>query len=249
LKQHPSAIDKVADTFYLSEGEKRLLLAAGVGEGLFFAGSNHVAIKVIASDAEHRLITTNPEEILKLKEEGLIKPRATTNKPQYRQVENMDPNKYSTFDRAGQVKPEFTPQMNKPTGFAPSSTGGTGETTIAPSAPVQTQPQPSAPAPVAPQAPQSSQTPAATPSPAPSPSSDTTIAPKSEETSDKQPSAEEILKSVQDVIGPMVANPNLQTGTPPAPQPMSQPSIPTSSGPLGQVPNGGNNNKDNGDLV
>src|SRR5690606_2865158 len=47
------------------EGEKRLLLAANVGEGLFFAGQNHVAIRVIASPDEHRLITTNPQEVLK----------------------------------------------------------------------------------------------------------------------------------------------------------------------------------------
>lgn len=69
LKQHPAAIDEVVDTFYLSEGEKRFLLSAGVGEGLFFAGSNHVAIKVMASEAEHKLITTNPEEIIRLKKE------------------------------------------------------------------------------------------------------------------------------------------------------------------------------------
>lgn len=68
LKQHPAAIDQVAQTFYLSEGEKRLLLAAGLGEGLFFAGHNHVYIKVKASEEEHKLITTNPEEILRLRE-------------------------------------------------------------------------------------------------------------------------------------------------------------------------------------
>ncbi|OGC62917.1 hypothetical protein A2264_03495 [candidate division WWE3 bacterium RIFOXYA2_FULL_46_9] len=71
LKQHPAAIEKVANTFYLSEGEKRLLLAAGVGEGLFFAGANHVSILVKASEAENRLLTTNPEEILRMREEGL----------------------------------------------------------------------------------------------------------------------------------------------------------------------------------
>lgn len=76
LKQHPAAIDKVAETFYLSEGEKRLLLGAGLGEGLFFAGSSHVAIKVVASEAEHNLITTNPAELLKLRERGLISGKA-----------------------------------------------------------------------------------------------------------------------------------------------------------------------------
>lgn len=85
LKQHPAAIDKVADTFYLSEGEKRLLLGAGQGEGLFFAGANHVAIRVVASEAEHNLITTNPAELLKLRERGLISGKAiveASTKPQ-----------------------------------------------------------------------------------------------------------------------------------------------------------------------
>lgn len=77
LKQHPAAIDKVAQTFYLSEGEKRLLLSAGVGEGLFFAGANHVYIKIKASEAEHKLLTTNPEEILQLREQARIQGQQT----------------------------------------------------------------------------------------------------------------------------------------------------------------------------
>jgi len=64
MKQSPAAIDKVAQTFYLSEGEKHLLLSADVGEGLFFAGTNHVAMRVISSPEEHQLITTKPEEVL-----------------------------------------------------------------------------------------------------------------------------------------------------------------------------------------
>lgn len=64
LKQSPAAIDKISQTFYLSEGEKHLLLSSDVGEGLFFAGPNHVAMKVIASPEEHKIITTNPEELL-----------------------------------------------------------------------------------------------------------------------------------------------------------------------------------------
>jgi len=54
--------------FHLSEGEQRLLLAAGVGEGLFFAGKNHVAIQVVASEWEDKVITTNPEQLLKIKQ-------------------------------------------------------------------------------------------------------------------------------------------------------------------------------------
>ena len=67
LKQHSAAIDLIGETFYLSEGEKQLLLAAAKGEGIFFAGQNHVAIKVIASEEEHALITSNPEEVMKMK--------------------------------------------------------------------------------------------------------------------------------------------------------------------------------------
>ena len=63
LKQSSAAIDKVAEIFYLSEGEKHLLLSANVGEGLFFAGSAHAAIRVIASPQEHALVTTNPKEL------------------------------------------------------------------------------------------------------------------------------------------------------------------------------------------
>ncbi len=70
LKQSPAAIDKVADVFYLSEGEKHLLLAADVGEGIFFAGPNHVAIRVIASQDEHSLVTSSPEELLQMKEKS-----------------------------------------------------------------------------------------------------------------------------------------------------------------------------------
>jgi hypothetical protein len=67
LKQHSAAIDQIGEVFYLSEGEKQLLLTADKGEGIFFAGQNHVAIKVIASEDEHKLITSNPEEVMQMK--------------------------------------------------------------------------------------------------------------------------------------------------------------------------------------
>jgi len=63
LKQSSAAIDKVADIFYLSEGEKHLLLSADIGEGLFFAGPAHAALRVIASPEEHALATTKPQEL------------------------------------------------------------------------------------------------------------------------------------------------------------------------------------------
>ena len=56
LKQSTAAVEKIAQTFYLTSGEKHFLLSAGVGEGLFFAGQNHVGFQVIASEEERRMI-------------------------------------------------------------------------------------------------------------------------------------------------------------------------------------------------
>jgi len=67
LKQSPTSIDTIAGAFDLTEGEKALLLEAGVGEGLFFAGLKHVAIKIIPSYTEDQIITTNPEQMLQIK--------------------------------------------------------------------------------------------------------------------------------------------------------------------------------------
>lgn len=64
MKQSTAAVPILSETFYLSEGEKQLLTAADVGEGIFFAGQNHVALRVVASDQEHHVITTNPQELL-----------------------------------------------------------------------------------------------------------------------------------------------------------------------------------------
>jgi type IV secretory pathway VirB4 component len=83
MKQSPAAIDKVAQVFYLSEGEKQLLLAADIGEGIFFAGPNHVAIRVVASPDEHQLITTSPAELLEMqkhKEEMIQRAKQTAKK-------------------------------------------------------------------------------------------------------------------------------------------------------------------------
>jgi len=64
LKQSTSSVDQIQKVFYLSEGEKDYLLSTGIGEGLFFADNNHVAIQIIANENEHNLITTNFREIL-----------------------------------------------------------------------------------------------------------------------------------------------------------------------------------------
>ena len=54
----------VQKTFNLTDEEKYLLLESGVGEGIFFAGQKHVALKVVSSGTEHDIITSNPEELL-----------------------------------------------------------------------------------------------------------------------------------------------------------------------------------------
>ncbi len=67
LKQSPSSIDLVQKTFNLTNEEKYLLLESAVGEGIFFAGQKHVAIKVISSYVEDQIVTTNPAELLEAK--------------------------------------------------------------------------------------------------------------------------------------------------------------------------------------
>jgi len=68
LKQSPAAIDLVQKTFMLTEGEKYLLLECGLGEGIFFAGNKHVAMKVVASYSEDQLITSDPRQLLEIAE-------------------------------------------------------------------------------------------------------------------------------------------------------------------------------------
>lgn len=68
LKQSPSSIDVVQKTFNLTDEEKFLLLESGVGEGIFFAGLKHVAIKVVASYTEDQIITSDPSQLLQIKQ-------------------------------------------------------------------------------------------------------------------------------------------------------------------------------------
>lgn len=67
LKQSASSIDIVQKTFNLTDEEKYLLLESNVGEGIFFAGLKHVAIKITGSYAEDQIITSDPRQILAMK--------------------------------------------------------------------------------------------------------------------------------------------------------------------------------------
>ncbi|MFZ2523595.1 MAG: DUF87 domain-containing protein [Minisyncoccia bacterium] len=67
LKQSTTAIDRLQQVFNLTDEEKYLLLESDVGEGIFFAGLKHVAIKIIASYTEDQIITSDPSQILAIK--------------------------------------------------------------------------------------------------------------------------------------------------------------------------------------
>jgi type IV secretory pathway VirB4 component len=64
LKQSTSAVDVLSDVFKLTEEERKRLSNFPVGQGLFFAGQNHVHIQIVASQTETSLITTNPAAAL-----------------------------------------------------------------------------------------------------------------------------------------------------------------------------------------
>jgi type IV secretory pathway VirB4 component len=68
LKQSPTSMDSLQEVFNLTEEEKYLLLESDVGEGIFFAGLKHVAIKVVASYSEDQLITSDPRQLLEIEE-------------------------------------------------------------------------------------------------------------------------------------------------------------------------------------
>jgi type IV secretory pathway VirB4 component len=66
MRQSSAAIDLIQKVFLLTDSEKYLLLDSGVGEGIFFAGSKHAAIRVVASYTEDQIVTTNPQQLLEI---------------------------------------------------------------------------------------------------------------------------------------------------------------------------------------
>jgi len=78
FKQSPATIDVVQKIFNLTDEEKFLVLQSGVGEGLFFAGLKHVALQVVASYSEDQIITSDPEQILKIERAKAEFGQATT---------------------------------------------------------------------------------------------------------------------------------------------------------------------------
>ncbi|MBD3330825.1 DUF87 domain-containing protein [Candidatus Peregrinibacteria bacterium] len=115
LKQAPSAVKDLSKIFNLTKGEEYILLNSGVGQGLFFAGQKHVAIQVIASYTEDKIVTTNPQEIIeRMAEEAdqsVKKPQKSAEaKPQEPKNEQQKPEqtKPETPNKNEQQKPEQT---------------------------------------------------------------------------------------------------------------------------------------------
>lgn len=65
MRQKPAVIENIQEVFHLSNAERTFLLTAGVGEGILLMDDEHSEIKIVASDEEHKQITTRPDEILK----------------------------------------------------------------------------------------------------------------------------------------------------------------------------------------
>ena len=88
MKQSTATLDVVQKTFNLTDQEKMLLLDSAVGEGIFFAGQKHVAIKVIASYTEDQIITTSPSQVA-AKTEGIKKKKKVKTKKAYQSIDDL----------------------------------------------------------------------------------------------------------------------------------------------------------------
>lgn len=80
LKQSPATISVVVQTFNLTEEEKFLLLESDRGEGIFFAGLKHAALKVVASYTEDQIITSDPAQLLLIKQAKMDRAKDQTPK-------------------------------------------------------------------------------------------------------------------------------------------------------------------------
>lgn len=109
LKQSPAAVEKLGQVFHLTEGEKFLLLESDVGEGLFFAGASHVAIKIVASYAEDQIITTDPKQLLEQKEQ-----ENKENSIEGQAIESDPTSGYKNNAFAPEIKPTETPAQGTP---------------------------------------------------------------------------------------------------------------------------------------
>jgi len=117
LKQNSSEVETLAKTLFLSEGEKQFLVTAQVGEGLLFAGQNHITAQFVASTYEYDLITSKPQDILR-QDANAPTPSPEVNTPSEPQtdsgikvVENVKPLQTQTTTAQPQAGAGPTPQQ------------------------------------------------------------------------------------------------------------------------------------------
>ncbi len=116
MRQSSASIPALADTFYLSKGERQLLVSCDIGEGIFFAGQNHVALRVVASPEEHEVITTDPKELADRRKRKLtqLRQQIDSSRPQQpteSQTDQATARKQSSKQKAAAQAPQQTPQQ------------------------------------------------------------------------------------------------------------------------------------------
>ncbi len=134
MKQSTASIPVLAETFYLSQGERQLLVSADVGEGIFFAGQNHVALRVVSSDEEHQIITTNPEEVLKRQRQQAT---SSASQPTPPSRSTLDHNKARRDAVAAGESSKPQSELNQPSSNRISASPATGAGTQPAVAPTQ----------------------------------------------------------------------------------------------------------------
>jgi len=245
LKQSTAAIDRLTQVFYLSEGEQHLLLSADVGQGLFFAGSSHVAVRVIASPEEYSLVTTKPQDVN-------VRPGSTSQNPQSggegglakATPQPIEPSSKPTPSQSESVPASEVPQSSNdaPIDTPEPSLNEEGSSTPVepPSPPLESPPSVPVNPPVEPPAssiiPPSQSAPSVSPPPDDSGSDDSsppssTVPPASGETYIGPASASS--------TAPFSASPSPYTSAPSVPAPPSSPPPSTGGMPGGNLPNMG----------
>lgn len=122
LKQSPSSVDLVQKTFNLTDEEKYLLLESEVGEGIFFAGLKHVAIKTIASYTEDQIITSDPSQVLAIKKAKQEYRQAQTTAAENTNADLQPPTTTSPVEEKTQPSSEETPATNSAPAPSPEKT-------------------------------------------------------------------------------------------------------------------------------
>lgn len=125
LKQNSSEVETLASTLNLSEGEKQFLLTAQVGEGLFFAGQNHLTAQFLASNFEYQLVTSKPQDILDEAER-------TNTQAAEQFIKEADTKQETPPTEAPLTQPAMkpTPQASQPLTQQPITSPVTGNNTV-----------------------------------------------------------------------------------------------------------------------